>query len=225
MIQIDKEKDLYNIWETCNVPSKWYDHSKWVNPAILKICKDKKFDECKKELSENRKKMHDSGFPEISAEAYEKAWNKINDKYFKKLEEIMKKPIFSKEFKCYITTMTRCPYDLKEHKWFMVSFFKGILEALVTCAHELMHLQFHETYWNKIEKEIGYDNTNDLKEALTVLLNVEFGDLLFAFDRGYEMHKDLRNFIEEEWKKKPDFDILIKKCVEYIKKTNATSKK
>ena len=217
IFKFDREKDLHNIWETCNVPSKWYDHSKWVSPSIIEICKNKKFSQCKKELSEYRKKMYDSGFLEISAELLQKAWNKINDEYFKRLEKMMNKPIFTKEFKCYITTMTRSPYDLEEHKWFMVSFSKGILEALVTCGHELMHLQFHETYWKGIEKEIGYEKTNDLKESLTVILNIEFADLWFAFDRGYEMHKDLRDFIEKEWKKKPDFDVLIKKCVKYLK--------
>lgn len=218
IFEFDKEKDLRNLWETCNIPSKWYDHSKWISPSILEICKNKEFSECKKKLYEYRKDMYDSGFLEIFAESLQKAWNKINDEYFKRLEKIMKKPVFSKEFKCYITTATRSPYNLEKHKWFMASFSKGILEALVTCGHELMHLQFHETYWKKIEKEIGYDKTNDLKESLTVLLNLKFSDLWFAFDRGYEMHKNLRNFIETEWKKKPDFDLLIKKCVEHLKK-------
>ena len=80
-----------------------------------------------------------------------------------------------------------------------------------------MHIQFHNTYWPKIEKQIGKEKTADLKEALTILLNLEFKDLWFVRDEGYEIHQELRKFIEKEWKENPDFDILMKKCVEYLK--------
>ena len=58
----------------------------------------------------------------------------------------------------------------------------------------------------------------DLKEALTVLLNLEFKDILLAYDEGYGMHKELRDFISEEWKRKQDFNSLIDRCIEYLKK-------
>ena len=185
IFKFDKEKDLYNIWETCNKSSAWFDHKKFVSPMFLEICEGKEFSECKKELKKLRSKMYNSGTIEIFVEAMQKAWNKINDKYFKKLEKIMKKPICYKQFTCFPTTITRSPYDLKEYKWFMVSFFHGIIQAMVTCAHELMHLQFHKTYWDEVEKELGHDDTDHLKEALTVLLNLEFSDILFGFDRIY----------------------------------------
>ena len=38
-----------------------------------------------------------------------------------------------------------------------------------------------------------------------------------AFDEGYPTHKELRKFIEEEWKKNKDFEALLKKCVSYLK--------
>jgi hypothetical protein len=28
IFKLDKEKDLFNIWETCNKSSSWYDHKK-----------------------------------------------------------------------------------------------------------------------------------------------------------------------------------------------------
>jgi len=80
-----------------------------------------------------------------------------------------------------------------------------------------MHLYFHKFYWDKVESEIGEDKTADLKEALTVLLNVEFKDLWFVSDQGYKPHEELRKFIRDEWKKEKDFDVLLKKCVEYLK--------
>ena len=44
----NKEKDLFNIWETCNKPARWgYDFTKNMNPSLVSFLKDKKFKECK----------------------------------------------------------------------------------------------------------------------------------------------------------------------------------
>jgi len=151
-------------------------------------------------------------------ESFQKAWNKINDEYFKRLKKIMKHQFKFKQVNAYVTTVTRCPYNSYEKPWFMFSFFRDIPNALKTCGHELMHIHFHNTYWPEIEKKIGKEKTSDLKEALTVLLNLEFRDLWFVPDIGYSSHKKLREFIRKEWKKKKDFDVLLDKCVEYLKK-------
>jgi len=215
----DKEKDLYNIWETCNVASNWFDYKKTMSPALLKICEGKKFQECKKELENHKQRLYDSKMIEVIAKAIQEAWNNINDEFFRRLERIMKKPVYTGLFMGYITTVTRCPYDT-ESSWFMVSFFRDILNVLKTAGHELMHLQFHHNYWANVEKEIGYEKTADLKEALTVLLNLEFRDLWFTDDSGYPKHKNLRGFIEKTWKEKKDFDILINECITFLKKND-----
>ncbi len=217
IFKFDTEKDLHNIWETCNKDSGWYDFKKTVHPGLLKICEGKKFSECKEELKKQKRRLYNSGLIEIYAKAMQEAWDKINDEYFKRLEKVMKKPIAKKQITAYLTTNIRCPYDYR-HSSFMVSFFRDLLHCLTTCGHEIMHIQFHYTYWPKIEKQIGEKKTADLKEALTVLLNLEFRDLLFSEDAGYEPHKKLREFISKEWKKKKDFDVLMKKCVGYLRK-------
>jgi len=217
IFKFDKEKDLWNIWKTCNFNSAWHDFKKNLNLNILKIAEGKEFETCKKEIENYFKKVHESKLISIFIEAMDKSWNNINDKFFKRLEKIMKKPICSKEFVGYITTIGRCPYDFKE-KSFMISISYSIPHGLKTVAHEIMHIQFHNTYWEEIEKEIGKEKTADLKEALTVLLNLEFKDLWFVEDKGYESHQKLRTFIEKQWKKEPDFDVLLDKCVNYLKK-------
>jgi hypothetical protein len=216
IFKFDKEKDLFNVWETCNKDVTWYDFKKTVHPKYLEICKGKKFEECKEELEKQKKKMYDSGFIEIFEETMQKAWNKINDEYFKRLKKIMKRQIPNEQFTAYITTNIRCPYNYKEFS-FMISFFRDLLNAIKTCGHEIMHIQFHNTYWGQIEEQIGKEKTADLKEALTVLLNLEFRDLWFVDDNGYDVHKELRQFITEQWKKEKDFESLLKKCVEYLK--------
>ncbi len=217
IFKFDKGKDLWNIWKTCNFNSNWHDFKKGLNSNILKIAEGKEFETCKKEIEGYFKKVHESKLISIFIEAINKSWNNINNEFFKRLEKITKKPICSKIFVGYMTTMGRCPYDFKE-KSFMFSLFYSIPQVLQTVAHEIMHIQFHNTYWGEIEREIGKEKTADLKEALTVLLNLEFKDLLFVEDKGYKSHKKLRNFIIKEWKKEPDFNLLLDKCVGYLKK-------
>jgi len=214
IFKFDKEKDLHNIWETCNFSSDWFDFKKTINPAVLKIAENKEFEECKQEIEQHFESIYNSGLIEIFVDALNKSWNNINNEFFKRLENIMKKPIVAEEFTGYLTLMGRCPYNIKEN-WFMTSFFRPLPQSLITAAHEIMHLQFHHHFWKDIEAKITKEKTDDLKEALTVLLNLEFKDLFFVEDRGYEPHKELRGFISNEWKKHKDFDKLLEKCVEF----------
>ncbi len=216
IFKFDKERDIYNIWETCNKDSSWYDHKKNVSSTFLEICEGKEFDACKGELEEYRTKMNNSGMIEIFVESIQKAWNKINNEFFERLEKMTKRKFKFEKVNVYITTVMRCPYDYNEPS-FMISFFRDLLSALSVCGHELIHIHFHNTYWDKVEKEVGKEKTADLKEALTVLLNLEFKDLWFVEDRGYDTHKELRIFITEEWKKEKDFEKLLDNCINYLK--------
>jgi len=217
IFKFDKEKDLFNIWETCNKDSNWYDHKKNIHPMFLDMCEGKEFNEIREELGNYRKRMHDSGLIELFVDAVQKAWDKINDEFFKRLKKVMKKPFKFEKINAYATTVVRCPYDYKE-PWFMFSFFRDIPNVLNTCGHELMHIHFHNTYWSDVEKQIGKKKTADLKEALTVLLNLEFKDLWFVEDKGYDIHKKLRKFIEKEWKEEKNFEKLLNKCIKHLKK-------
>lgn len=216
IFKFDKEKDLFNIWETCNKKSSWYDHKKNISSTFLEICEGKEFSVCKKELEDYRKRMYDSPLITIFVESIQKAWDKISEEFFRRLEEITKRKFKPREVTAYITTVMRCPYNYVEPS-FMVSFFRDLTTALSICGHELLHIQFHNTYWGEIEKQIGKEKTADLKEALTVLLNIEFKDLWFIEDLGYDSHKELREFIAQEWGKKRDFDNLLSKSVMYLK--------
>jgi hypothetical protein len=217
IFKFDKEKDLFNIWETCNKNSSWYDFKKTVSPIFLEICEGKRFEECKNKLEDYRNKMYTSGIIEVFVDAMQKAWDKINDEFFRRIGNITNKKFYFENVTVYITTVMRCPYNYNEPS-FMISFFRDLVSALNTCGHELLHIQFHNTYWNQIEKQIGEKKTSDLKEALTVLLNLEFKDLWFVEDKGYDLHKELRKFIADEWKKEKDFETLLDKCVHYLKK-------
>jgi hypothetical protein len=210
----DKEKDLWNHWHKSN----W--ESSWINikspPKIRKICEGKELEECKKELSDYLSKLQDSKLLKLNLKVVEDAWKIIEKEFFKRMDNLMENK-FDKDIKAYLTTVGICPYDTREPS-FMFSLFYSLPHALKTCGHEIMHLYFHKFYWKGIEKKIGKEKTSDLKEALTVLLNLEFKDLWFVEDTGYKSHEGLRAFIEEKWKEEKDFKNLLEKCIKYLKK-------
>ena len=93
IFQFDKEKDLYNIWETANSQSKWYDFKKGLSQNIIDMCNGKKFEECRSKLEKTTKNVYSTGLIEIYIEFLEKAWNKIEKEYFKRMETIFKKKL------------------------------------------------------------------------------------------------------------------------------------
>ena len=210
----DKEKDLWNNWHKSNWKSSWMDFN--INPKVKRICEGKKFEECKDELLEYLSKLQNSKIIKINIKSVEEAWRDIEERFFKRMNKIMKNE-FKKNIFAYLTTLGICPYDSNEPS-FMFSLFYPLPKALQTCGHEIMHLYFHRFYWDKVEKQIGKEKTADLKEALTVLLNLEFKDLWFVEDRGYESHQKLREFIKEKWEEEKDFEKLLDKCIKHLKK-------
>ena len=69
--------------------------------------------------------------------------------------------------------------------------------------HELWHFYTLYGLGTDQEEKIGKQKYNDLKESLTVLLNVECKNLLpeGVVDMGYTQHQDLRKKILEYWEK------------------------
>ncbi|MEK6757568.1 MAG: hypothetical protein AABX88_00420 [Nanoarchaeota archaeon] len=213
IFKFDKEKDLWNHWHKSNWKSSWANFQ--VPPKIKEICEGKKFEECQANLTNHLAKLQNSEIIEVHLKSVEKSWKIIEKEFFKRMDNLMNNK-FDKNIFAYLTTVGVCPYDPNEPS-FMFSLFYSLPKSLQTCGHEIMHIYFHKFYWKNIEEQIGKEKTGDLKEALTVLLNLEFKDLWFAEDYGYDPHKELRKFIEEKWKENKDFDILMEKCVEHLK--------
>ena len=210
--KIDIEKDAWNYWRRANSGTSYgYDFKKKLDPKIIKKLKCKEFEEVKKEIVIFLKeKFYNSREINKKIKIIRNNWKKVEKKYFDKLEKITKHEIYTNKFTCYITTLGRCPYNPQEN-WFMTNISWSEDMIVLTVAHELMHLQFHHYYEKKLLKEISKEQFHDIKEALTVLLNIEFSDLIKSKDLGYPKHQKLRKFIQKEWEKEKDFDLLIKK--------------
>ena len=74
--------------------------------------------------------------------------------------------------------------------------------------HELWHFYTWQRFGSDYETRLGKQKYNDIKEALTVLLNIECADLFpeGMTDNGYPQHKELREKIVGIWKDTKDIE-------------------
>lgn len=222
IFEFNKEKDILNLWELCNLPDPWEDQDNLqLNPSLINKWQGKSFQDCKHDISNYLLPIHNSSYPEIFSEALSKSWDKINNAYFQRLENLTEKPFSQQQVNAYISTVGRSAYNLDEN-YFTVSMHRQLLHALRTCGHELLHIHVEKNFSDSLIKELkNYQKFDFLNESLTVLLNHEFKDLWFMEDKGYSSHKHLRNFIEQEWKKEKGkenaFGELLNSCVSKLK--------
>ncbi len=144
---------------------------------------------------------------------YQKDWDVVSKEFIKKAEDVFGVSL-PKDITAYLTINSRCPYSLEENYFFVtVPAYPHI--ARKTVMHELWHFYTWYAFGIYQEDVLGKEKYNELKEALTVLLNVECKELLpdDVTDKGYPQHAELRKNILEFWDKEKDihklWDILI----------------
>ena len=104
VFKLDKEKALYNLWETCNQDSSYgHDFKKHLNKTTRDICEGKDYQKVKKELYKKWRDLFSSKLVTIALKSANETWREINNEYFKRLEKIMNKPIYTNSFTGYIT--------------------------------------------------------------------------------------------------------------------------
>lgn len=139
-------------------------------------------------------------------------WTQINDEYEKRAEKIFDLKI-DYSINVYLTITGRHPYSV-EGKYFYVPTNKT--NANATCMHELWHFYTWHKFGHR-QAEIGPAKYNEIKEALTVLLNIECADLMAGeIDRGYPQHQDLRAQITEVWNKTKDIEAVWQFSFNYL---------
>ena len=140
---------------------------------------------------------------------YEKDWSDIEDRFNKIAEEVFGVSL-QKDVTVYLTINNRCPYDLDNNSFF-VSVSNQSSTRKTTTMHELWHFYTWHAFGVTEEEKIGKQRYNDIKEALTVLLNIECKDLLpeGVEDKGYPQHAELREEIRDLWLKYRDLKQII----------------
>lgn len=135
---------------------------------------------------------------------FEDDWSVVADKYHQCAERVFGKNLLQ-DVTVHLTVNTRCPYSI-ENNYFFISMFNTSVRK--TMMHELWHFYTWQKFGTHYESRLGKQKYNDIKEALTVLLNVECAELLpeGVTDVGYPQHKELREKITEVWKDTKDIE-------------------
>jgi hypothetical protein len=219
--EFDIEKDLWNVWDSANFVSPWADVKGNMPKSIVELCLGKKISECREGLIKLNSRFYKSDVPVLFAKAASVGWSEIEDKFFEKLEDVFGQKLVKTNINCYVTTSPRCPYNFEGNDlWFMISIHDPIYKVLKTCGHEIFHIYFHRIYEKELSNKLSKSQFADLKESLTVLLNVEFKNLFIVRDKGYPVHQELRTFISEQWERSKNFSELIDKCVNRLTNDN-----
>lgn len=138
-------------------------------------------------------------------EKYQKNWNCISNEFQRIAEKIFGISL-NKDIKAFLTINDRCPYNIRESSFFVT--MPNDLYLRKVAMHELWHFYTWYKFGITWEDKIGKEKYNEIKESLTILLNVECKDLLpeNIIDKGYTQHEELRKKIISLWKETKDID-------------------
>lgn len=212
-VKFDLEKDAQNYRSAFNKNT----HSAQRKDQIAKILdfdfttliwiKEKETFSLMKDYLEKTREIHKE-ITDVKIKTIEEEINNVKDKIFSKMITLTKHPIYRDNFTIYLTSLNRWPYNYQE--WYTLTsiFWKNHITPFI---HELLHFQtihyYKEYIISKLHDEKKFE---DLKEALTFLLNHEFKDSIDGYDMWYPQHAELREKLEEyRVHSDKDFDKLI----------------
>lgn len=210
-IKLDIQKDAWNWWHACNHVSYSVDWKSRIDQSIWENISGKSQEEAFKflipYLKNNYIKQHNN------LELYQKQASVIikqnANRACRWLEKITERPLCRQDITLYLTTFPRCPYDM-ERGYIWVCAIWPAKQVMDTLLHELLHFQFYAYYKDRESvKKLSVTQREDLKEALTVILNYEFREYLAQSDKGYAIHKNLRQKLARFWQKNKNFDELV----------------
>lgn len=121
-------------------------------------------------------------------------WLKIESEFISRSEKIFGCTYPIEEVTVYLTLNSRCTYNTAE-KYFFVSIPRADISNSII-MHELFHFYTKEVFGGVIHPE----KYNEIKEALTVILNIEYADLMGDHkDEGYSQHGGIRQKVLDLW--------------------------
>lgn len=136
--------------------------------------------------------------PMASVKMMREHWDPIAEEVRRRLDALFSThDPFGATITAFLTLNSRCAYSFRGN-YFFVSISGQ--RPIGTAVHELMHFYAHlliEPIFAQKNKEAEF---GDFKEALTVLLNHFFSDLIEREDLGYTRHAALREWIAREWR-------------------------
>jgi len=204
-------KNAYNLC-LCAIPEE-------LKNRVSKLSKEKAVKEVLMFLKNDPRRQLKQRFIDVQIKALQRIWKEKGNDLVKNLEKTYMRNLPEKVIS-YITYLLICDYNFKE-KYFHLSLYHPISKNFTLIAHELAHFIFYQHYENYCKsKGLNENQFQDLKESMTVLLNLEdFDQLLLVDDGGYPNHQKLRKFIFETYLQNRDFVETLDKAILKINKT------
>jgi len=142
---------------------------------------------------------------------YTEDWLSVDEKY-KEIAERVFGISLPDDVVAYLTINNRCPYSIEDNMFFVQI---PAYSSRKTVMHELWHFYTWQAFGKEWEEKLGKQKYNEIKEALTVLLNVECRELLPSgvIDNGYPQHKELREKILLLWQEEKDMKKLWERLI------------
>jgi len=133
---------------------------------------------------------------------YQEDWTEVSGEYHKRAKTIFEVSL-PDNITAYLTINNRNPYSITDNLFYITV---PSVSARKIIMHELWHFYTWYGLGPEQEEVLGKQKYNNLKEALTVLLNEEFIDLMPEgnHDEGYPQHQKLREEIKYLWSKQKD---------------------
>lgn len=137
---------------------------------------------------------------------YQEDWDSVSVEFQKRAETVFGISL-PENITAYLTINSRCPYSISNDYFFVAM---PTTSSRRTAMHELWHFYTWYGLGTDQEAKIGKEKYNEIKEALTALLNVECKDLLpeGIADFGYPQHQELRQHIVKFWSNDRDIKKL-----------------
>lgn len=131
----------------------------------------------------------------------------------KTLEKLTGRELCIKNFNLVLTTFPRCPYDeITGEIFFYVTISNNWVDVIDNFMHEVLHFQFINYWRNNSDSPVSKlteDEFDFLKESLAVILDDSLVPLIEKPDYGYDIHKEFRKILHENWVTHHDFDKLV----------------
>ena len=219
-VKQDIKKDAWNWWDACNKVSYEEDWCQRINCQLRNKIVNKSKKQVFSFLMPYLKDLYRREKINQKLVSIQKVFDKKQQEIFNRMEKVTGKTIYRKDFTCYLTTFPRAAYDYEcGYVWLPIIWPKQTY--IRTFIHELLHFQTYAYYEKQCLKKLTKKEFENLKEALTVILNEEFLNLIIWQDKGYKSHEHLREKLLKFWKKNKDFNKLvdcgIKICQLYVK--------
>lgn len=215
-IVINIKKDVWNWWDACNKVSYGVDWKERIHKSLRDKIVGKSQKEAFNFLVPHLKDLYKKIKINKKLVEAKNIFQKKERTIFSRMEKVTDRKIYRTDFNIYLTTFPRAPYDFKKgYIWLPIIWSKETY--IRTFVHELLHFQTY-AYWQRMGlRKLKKEEFEDVKEALTVILNEEFIDIMEWKDGGYEKHKSLRREILKQWRRDKNFDRLVKFGVTYLK--------